>query len=1076
MAQPLSSLKKGIKFASTLGTDSAPRLENLTLSGNGFSTDLLDSTTGGALLTINPDKQTTAKTVTLVEGKYLDISLEFNGLGQFRVKVTPGNDVPTVSAWMAEQTECNIGVTYNTTLGQMVLAVDGVSTQTYADFSGPEGGANSRIAALGNGAAAGAGIFDGFIDQLGFFKSAPTVAQIEKMTGNPDLLRTEFASLAELPAVSGSNQGSIVNRSEMQTVAITGSATAAGTVALYGVNTTVAAGDSAAAIASAIVANKAAILSGAGAIAAKIKNITSSAGTLTFTFDSAEGATPATISAIAVANGIAFAAGVDAPAGATAIALTAETQSVQISGPATAAGVVSYLGVDSAPLVAGALTINDVGNAIVTNKAAILAGTAAKALNITDISNNAGLLTLTYSLDAGNVDVAPAIATASNGVTFAAATEVTPGVTGTPEAHTFTFAGKYRAGDVINIVAGIDSVTTESKTYTVLGADIKSTDALTQQAVAASINTAFASKLGSFTLANPTNTNTVTFTGKASAGNLVDPVATVTGAGGLIENVVQDYFDFTKISISANSLTGSGGGLASFLGGDNPTAYSLVSEDYVGTSTSTTTTSTTALPTNGPVYARLKSYTTTWEGVANVAPVLKYEFFVNKSSDITGALTSLGFSLDFDETKAIYKSFVAGSGATLQQVNTLDAISGKIVYQWVSGTGQTDFSLPVGELTLQMAGAAPYVTPSVGMTMTDISINNTFYKQAGTSLPLVVDTKLDAERYTATGWVKQMFTPLAAATTAQVPVAQAGTVVSYEVFGAQTNPAVKLDVQDSFVATSRAAPNANVNVDVVANQGLTSFSMIINLPSNASGAVFSAGAGMTLTKNLVSGSQLSIAGTYVAPAGAPSSPTIGTVSLTLVGQHGSGSDFTISDLTVNSVVSAGRSLYFGVAESDTSGVLSLTNLPKGDLVTKVFDNPVAPSSKITIEDARAVLLMASGKNNGATAAATGNAWLPSDYIAADWDHNGVVTASDALAILNYVVAVDKSGTQLDYIYIDNALNTLSKTPEKVSSVVVPPIAKISTNKSSDVPPVDYSFGAGHTDVQFVGILVGDLVQ
>jgi hypothetical protein len=502
----------------------------------------------------------------------------------------------------------------------------------------------------------------------------------------------------------------------------------------------------------------------------------------------------------------------------------------------------------------------------------------------------------------------------------------------------------------------------------------------------------------------------------------------------------------------------------------------LVSQDYVGTSTSTTT-STTALPTNGPVYARLKSYNTVG-GAANAAPVLKYEFFVNKSADITGSLTSLGFTLDFDETKATYTSFVAGSGATLQQVNTLDAVSsGKVVYQWVSNTGQTDFSLPLGELTVTMAGVAPFIVPSVGMTMTDISINNTFYKQTGTSLPLIVDTKLDAERYTATGWVKQMFTPLAATTTAQVPVAQAGTVVSYEVFGAQTNPAVKLDVQDSFVATSNAAPNANVNVDVIANQSLASFSMVVNLPSNATGAVFNAGAGMTLTKSLVSGTQLSIAGTYVAPAtGGSATPTIGTVSLTLVGQHGMGSDFTISDLTVNNVVSAGRSLHFGVAQSDSSGVLSIRNLPKGDMVTKVFDNPIAPSSKITIEDARAVLLMASGKNNGATAVATGNAWLPSDFIAADWDKNGVVTASDALAILNYVVAVDKSATQLDYVYIDSALNTQSKTPQKVSSVVVPPIAKISTNKSSDLPPVDYSFGAGHTDVQFVGILVGDLVQ
>jgi len=1069
MPQPLSSLKKGIKFESTLGTENAPLLENLTLTLVG-ETDMLATTTGGALLTVNPDKQTTAKTVTLIEGSFVDIALEFNGAGLFRVKVTPRLDIPTVSAWMPEQTEHNIGVSYNTTLGQIVIAVDGASILTNADFSGLEGAVNLRVAAAGNGAAAGPGTYDGFIDQLAFFKTAPTVAQIERMTANPDLLRTDFANLSEVPTVTGTVQG-LSLRSETQTVVLTGTATAAGTVSFLGTATAaVAINATATVVGDAIVAAKAAIIAGAGNTFG-VTDITNNAGTLTLTFNSSLG-NVAAITASAVSNGVTFAAGTEVIAG---LAPISETQTVVIAGPATAAGVVSYLGVDSTPLVAGSLTINDVGNAIVTNKAAILAGTAAKAANITDISNNAGTLTLTYSRDAGDVAAAAVIAAASNGVTFAAGTEVIKGQTGTPEAHTLTFAGKYRAGDVISIAAGIDSAATETKNYTVLGSDIKSTDALTQQAVAASINTTFASKVGSFTLANPINTNTVTFTGKASAGNLVDPVTTFTGAGGLIENVVLDYFDFTKIAISTNSVTGPGGGTATFLNGKaTPTANAVVSQDYVGTSTSTTTSSTTVLPTNGPVYARLKSYTVP---AGTTAPELKYEFFVNKSADITGALTSLGFSLDFDETKATYKSFVAGSGATLQQVNTLDAVSsGKIVYQWVATTGQTDLSLPVGELTVTMAGAAPYV-PSVGMTMSDISINNVFYRQTGTALPLIVDTKLDAERYTATGWVKQMFTPLATTTTPQVSVAQGGTVVSYEVFGAQINSAVRLDVQDNFVPTSAASPNANIKVDVIANQALASFSLVVNLPSNATGATFTAGAGMTLTKNVVNGTQLSIAGTYVAPAtGASATPTIGTVSLNLVGQHGNGSDFTISDLTVNNTVSVGRSLFFGIAQTDSNGLLSVANLPKGDMVTNVFDNPVAPSSKITIEDARAVLLMASGKNNGATAAATGNAWMPSDFIAADWDKNGVVTASDALAILNYVVAVDKSGTQLDYVYIDNALNTQAKTPQKVSSVVVPPIAKILTNKSSDLPPVDYAFGGGHTDVQFVGILVGDLVQ
>jgi hypothetical protein len=62
---------------------------------------------------------------------------------------------------------------------------------------------------------------------------------------------------------------------------------------------------------------------------------------------------------------------------------------------------------------------------------------------------------------------------------------------------------------------------------------------------------------------------------------------------------------------------------------------------------------------------------------------------------------------------------------------------------------------------------------------------------------------------------------------------------------------------------------------------------------------------------------------------------------------------------------------------------------------------------------------------------------------------------------------------LDYIYIDQAANTLAKSPMSVSSVVVPPIAKVNTNKDLST---DYTFADGHNDINIVGILVGDLVK
>jgi hypothetical protein len=369
------------------------------------------------------------------------------------------------------------------------------------------------------------------------------------------------------------------------------------------------------------------------------------------------------------------------------------------------------------------------------------------------------------------------------------------------------------------------------------------------------------------------------------------------------------------------------------------------------------------------------------------------------------------------------------------------------------------------------------------MELSNISVNSTFFTQTGTTLPLVVSAPLDAERYVATGVIQQVFTN-ATPSSPQSSYAQAGTVVGYEVFGTQSSPAVRLDIKDTYAATRASAPNASVQLDIIANSLPTvgsRFSMVVNLPSNATGATLAAAPGVTLTTNSLSGTQLKLEGTYVAPTGVTTTtPTLGTIAMTLTREHNAGSDFSISDLTFNGAASVGRSMYFGLAESNASGALNMTNLPKGEMVIKVFDNPLALtsatslSSLITIEDARAVMSIAAGKNNGALNASTpGTPWSPSDYIAADWDKNGVVSSADALAMLNYILASDKSGVTLDYIYIDAAANTLAKTPMSASSVVVPPTPKFMTNKDLTT---DYNYADGHNDINIVGILVGDLVK
>ena len=1088
MPTPISALQKGLKFESTSGRGTSPnlKLENLTLSSSGSvfmpdgasTADLLNATAGGVLITVNPDNQTTAKSVTLIEGKFLDISLEFDGLGQFRFKVSPGVDQPTVSAWLPEKTEHTIAVGYNSTSNILTVSVDGTSTQTSTDFSGFESTANLKVANPGNGSAAAAGTYDGFIDQLALFKSEPSMVQLDRMTSNPDSLRADYASI-DLP--TSSKVDGVNSRGEVQKFTVTGPATGT-TISFLSTATTIVSGDSATDVATKIAAN---ITANKGP-SSNIDTITALGAELTVTYLASAGDV-ANAAAVTAVNGIAFSAATETTKGVTT---TSETQTVAVTGTATTADAVQYLGVASAPLVAGALAASNVVTAILTNKAAILAGAAAKTAKIIDLSptvGNTSALTLTYSLDAGDVLEPVAITTPSNGITFGAAAQVTKGATGIAEAHTITLGGSYKAGDRISINSVDTSPAPVTKTYTVLSGDIKSTAAATQAAIAASMVTAFASQVGVYSVAS--STNTLVLTGANSAGNLPDPTLTFTTASGLIENGLQDYFDFTKIALLASSVTGAGGGVATFNSEASATAViPVVSQDYSGSTVVAppTTGPTTVLPVNGPIYARLKSYTK--DSGTNV-PKFTYELFVNKAVGIT-SLSSLGFTLDFDETRANFISFVPGSGGTLQDVNSLQANSqGKVTYQWAATTGVTDFSLPVAELTLSLKGTAPFnantAVSSIGMELSNMSVNSTFFTQTGTTLPLVISAPLDAERYSATGVVQQVFTNTTPSSP-QTSFAQAGTVVGYEVFGAQTNPAVRLDIKDTYAATKTSAPNASVQLDIIANSLPTvgsKFSMVVNLPSNATGATLTAAPGVTLvtTTSILSGTQFRVEGTYAAPAGVTTTtPTLGTIAMTLVREHNTGSDFSISDLTFNGATAVGRSLYFGLAESNSSGALNMLNLPKGEMVMKVFDNPLALtsaaslSSFITIEDARAVMAIASGKNNGALNASTpGTPWLPSDYIAADWDKNGAVSAADALAMLNYILATDKSTTTLDYIYIDQAANTLAKSPMSVSSVVVPPIGKVNTHKDLST---DYTFADGHNDINIVGILVGDLVK
>jgi len=132
-----------------------------------------------------------------------------------------------------------------------------------------------------------------------------------------------------------------------------------------------------------------------------------------------------------------------------------ERQSIVLSGTTNGTGF-TFLG-ENVTVVSGDL-IGSVGDKIVSAKATILAGSVATSLGLTDITNNAGTLTLTYGNYKGDAPLLPAAAAVVN-TSYAIATELTKGaVTGV--------AKNMAAGDLIingvQIGATADSSDTSS--------------------------------------------------------------------------------------------------------------------------------------------------------------------------------------------------------------------------------------------------------------------------------------------------------------------------------------------------------------------------------------------------------------------------------------------------------------------------------------------------------------------------------------------------------------------------------------------------------------------------------------
>ena len=180
------------------------------------------------------------------------------------------------------------------------------------------------------------------------------------------------------------------------------------------------------------------------------------------------GATTATFTA--TAGGTSYSLNVNGVAvtGSLSTAAVAQQQTVVVTGTSSAAGNVLFLGVGTA--VNNGEDGTAVGAKIAANKAAILAGAAAKAAGITDITHSGGTLTLTFTAGAvgaagagENARLAAVDAAGSGGITtnFAQGTISRAGVAGST-------AGL--AGNAAEIAAALNAVSKQTGVTASVGA------------------------------------------------------------------------------------------------------------------------------------------------------------------------------------------------------------------------------------------------------------------------------------------------------------------------------------------------------------------------------------------------------------------------------------------------------------------------------------------------------------------------------------------------------------------------------------------------------------------------------
>ncbi len=684
----------------------------------------------------------------------------------------------------------------------------------------------------------------------------------------------------------------------------------------------------------------------------------------------------------------------------------AEKQTVAVTGT-TGGGVapVVFLGIPTADVAAAAAN-TVVATAIETAKTAILAGSQAQALGLTDISANGAVLTLTFGGPGGLGDVANLTANtvASNGITFAAGAPVADIVA----TETLVIPNAATAATPVTFLG----VATGSPTTTAV--DDVGTALVAAKAAILAGSQAQAIGLTDISYAAANATVTLTYGGLAGKG----PVARIP---------LQPTSNGITFPITTQGTVGVAG-----VGNNYPTTASVATTAEAHAQKFTSSSYTGAVVANGgaassnAMYAELVSV-----GKASASSKqLVFDVFLDPSLKSKAAIgtgyESVGFTLNYpitDITSTTVKVDMATSKSSpITNLNT----PGKIVARWFDSVSATDFTKPIARVTVDQIGSFGVFKDKLDLTFSSVDVDGLDLTD-GTTFTRTIDESLRPDRWD----VKQKL----------VYGLDHVTPVGGELVGYYGNPTVVSPVLSikyaSFkdqaaagvvggaVTTTLTNPNKTLGLDIVSGvAGVKSADFVIELPSDVINPTFTlspaaVAAGLTLTPASASVVQGLVGHYYNVKlsttnlAGLAKDATIGTLSMDLIKGKDKTFEFLLGDsstLNSNKVVTQGA--YFGYTSTEETTLNATTGLAKGEWMAK--DMPKGTFNKFFVDTAPSmankVISAADALQILKLSAGYGLDWKPgvipdAAFAAADVDGSGKITAADALIALKYASGV-----------------------------------------------------------------------